>query len=328
MKLLIVLRHPFELWNAPDWVAERLREDFPQLEVVHLKDYVGLDEEIKNAEIVIAWSLRPEQIKSAKHLRWVHSTAAAVHQLLFPELANSDIVLTNARGVHGPVVAEHVMALIFALAKRIPQAVRLQEKHLWGQQALWETKPRPREIAGATLGLIGLGSIGTAVAKHAAALNMRVIAAREHPGKPKPDGVSEVFSGSQLEMLLAQSDYVVLATPVTANTRQLMNGGRFAQMKPESCLINVGRGSLVDERALAEALRSRQLSGAALDVFEKEPLAADSPLWDLENLLITPHTAGLTEKLWERHYRHITENLRRYLALEPLLSVVDKNRGY
>src|SRR5260221_10354058 len=124
MKLVIVLRHPFELWNAPDWVAARLRQEFPQLEVVHLKDYVGLDEQIRDAEIVIAWSLKPEQVKSAKKLRWVHSTAAAVHQLIFPELVDGDIVLTNARDVHGPVVAEQVMALIFALARKIPQAVR------------------------------------------------------------------------------------------------------------------------------------------------------------------------------------------------------------
>lgn len=328
MKLLMVLRHPFELWNAPAWVAERLRRDFPQLEVVHLKDYAGVDEHIRDAEIAIAWSLRPEQIKSARNLRWIHSTAAAVHQLIFPELVESDIVLTNAREVHGPVVAEHVIALVFALAKRIPQAVRLQEKHIWGQKLIWETLPRPREVGGATLGLVGLGSIGRAVARHAAALGMRVIAAREHPEKPAPEGVERVFSPAQLEELLSQSDYVVLTTPVTANTRQLMNAARLAHMKPDACLINVGRGSLIDEAALAEVLRKRKIGGAALDVFAKEPLAVDSPLWDMENLLITPHTATLTEKLWERNYALISENMRRYLAGQPLLAVVDKQKGY
>jgi phosphoglycerate dehydrogenase-like enzyme len=328
MKLLIVLRHPFELWNAPDWVASRLRQEFPQLEVVHLKDYVGLDEQIRDAEIVIAWSLKPEQVKSAKKLRWVHSTAAAVHQLIFPELVEADIVLTNARDVHGPVVAEHVMALIFALAKKIPQAVRFQQNHVWGQQTMWETKPRPREIAGATLGLVGLGSIGTQVAKHAFALGMRVIATREHPEKPIPEGIDHVFSPAELHTLLAQSDYVVLAAPVTTQTRQLIDATRLSQMKPDACLINVGRGTLVDQAALAHALESKTIGGAALDVFDKEPLPADSPLWDLENLLITPHTAGLTERLWERNYKLIAENLRRYLAHQPLLSIVDKKKGY
>jgi phosphoglycerate dehydrogenase-like enzyme len=328
MKLLIVLRHPFDLWNAPDWVADRLRQEFPQLDVVHLKDYAGVDAQILDAEVVIGWSLRPEQVKSAKQLRWVHSTAAAVHQLIFPELVESDIVLTNARDVHGPVVAEHVMALIFALAKRIPQAVRFQEKHVWGQKAMWESQPRPREIAGATVGLVGLGSIGRAVARHASALGMRVIAAREHLEKPVPQGAEQIFSPAQLDALLGQSDYVVLAAPVTPSTQHLIDAHRLAAMKPDAYLINVGRGSLVDHAALAAALRNRRIGGAALDVFDKEPLAADSPLWDLENLLITPHTAGLTEKLWERNYALIVENLRRYLAHQPLLSTVDKNKGY
>jgi phosphoglycerate dehydrogenase-like enzyme len=309
-------------------VADRLRQEFTQLDVVHLKDYAGVDKQILDAEVVIGWSLRPEQVKSAKNLRWVHSTAAAVHQLIFPELVESDIVLTNARDVHGPVVAEHVMALIYALAKRIPQAVRFQEKHVWGQNAIWESQPRPREIAGATVGLVGLGSIGRAVARHASALGMRVIASREHSQKPKPPEVQEVFAPAELNLLLAQSDFVILAAPVTPNTHHLIDAKRLAQMKPDAYLINVGRGSLVDHAALAAALRNRRIGGAALDVFDKEPLAADSPLWDLENLLITPHTAGLTEKLWERNYALIAENLRRYLAHRPLLSIVDKKKGY
>src|SRR6266702_3492083 len=201
-KLLIFVHHPFDLWNAPSWFAERLQAEFPQLKVVHLPDYKRVDAEISDAEIGIAWSIRPEQIKAAKKLRWIHSPAAAVHQLIFPELVDSDIVLTNARDVHGPVVAEQVMALIFALAKKIPQAVRFQQEHVWGQQAMWETKPRPREITGATLGLVGLGSIGTQVAKHAFTLGMRVIATREHPEKPKPPNVEVIFPPDDLHLLL------------------------------------------------------------------------------------------------------------------------------
>ena len=328
MKLLIVIRHRFELWNPPDWLAERLRRDFPELEVVHLKDYSGIEEHIRDAEIAIAWSLRPEQIKLARNLRWLHSTAAAVHQLIFPELVNSEIVLTNAGSVHGPVVAEHVMALIFALAKRIPQAVRLQEKHFWGQTVMWDSQPRPREISGEVLGLVGVGSIGSTVARLATALGMVVIAVREHAEAPKPEGVDHVFSPEQFEGFLAQSDYVVLAAPVTPETRQLMNAARLRQMKRDAYLVNVGRGALVDQGALAIALRERQLAGAALDVFEKEPLPPDSPLWDLDNVLITPHSAGLTENLWQRHYDLFQRNLSRYLSGEPLLGVVDKHRGY
>jgi len=326
-KLLIFVHHPFDLWNAPTWFSERLQESFPELLVVHLPDYKRVDEEIVDSEIAITWSLRPEQIKAAKKLRWIHSPAAAVHQLIFPALVESEIILTNAREVHGPVVAEHVIALILALAKKIPGSVHLQDKHVWGQQILWDERPRVREVAGATVGLIGLGSIGRAVAKSAKALGMRVVAVREHPEKGS-EGADAVFGPSQIDEVFRQADYMVLAAPVTAGTKAIANVDRLALMKPDACLINVGRGPLVDEPALATALREKKIGGAALDVFPKEPLPTDSPLWDVPNLLITPHTAALTDKLWERHYALFSENLRRYLAGVPLLGLVDKEKGY
>ena len=328
MKLLIVLHHRFELWNAPDWFADRLQSDFPQVQIVHFSSYDGIEPQLRDAEIIVTWSLQPEQFRVAKQLHWIHSPAAAVHQLMFPDLVQSDVILTNAREVHGPVVAEHVVALIFALAKQIPQAVRLQQKHVWGQEIMWSGLVRPREVAGATLGLVGLGSIGREVTTRAAALGMKVIATRENPAKGRPDGVEQVYPASEINTLLERSDYVVLAAPTTAATTGLINAERLARMKPEAFLINVGRGPLVDEAALAVALRSKKIGGAALDVFEQEPLPADSPFWDLENLLLTPHTAGLTDKLWERHYVLISENLHRYLARQPLLALVDKTKGY
>ena len=328
MKLLILLHHRFDLWNAPEWFPERLRKDFPQLDVVHLSSYDGFEDHLQDAEIVIAWSLRPEQFKAARKLRWIHSPAAAVHQLIFPELVNSDVILTNSSQVHGPVVAEHVIALLFALAKRLSDAVCLQQKHSWGQESMWRGRPRPRELAGATVGLVGIGSIGRGVAKRASALGMRVVATREHPEKESPENVDQIFPNSQIDALLCQSDYVILAAPLTSATRSLMNADRFEKMKADACLINVSRGPLVDQDALAQALREKKIGGAALDVFDQEPLPSDSPLWDLENLLITPHTAAMTEKLWERHYKLISENLRRYLAHHPLQAMVDKQKGY
>ena len=327
MKLLIFVCHPFGLWNAPDWFPERLRREFPQVDVVHLLGYQRVDAEISEAEIAVTWSVRPEQITAAKKLRWIHSPAAAVHQLIFPEIVESDIVLTNAREVHGPMVAEHVIALIFTLAKKIPDAVRLQQKHDWGQQKVWDELPRVRELAGATVGLIGLGSIGRAVARYAKALGMRVVAVREHPEKGS-EGADAVLGPAQMDEVFKQADYVVLAAPVTNHTQALANAERLALMKSDACLINVARGQLVDEIALAIALREKKIGGAALDVFPKEPLAAESPLWDVPGLLITPHTAVLTDKLWERHYDLFAENLRRYLRGQKLLGVVDKGKGY
>jgi phosphoglycerate dehydrogenase-like enzyme len=157
---------------------------------------------------------------------------------------------------------------------------------------------------------------------------MRVVALREHPEKEKPESVDAVFAPPELDRLLQQSHYVVVCAPLTPATHGLINAARLAAMRADSFLINVGRGPQVDGAALAEALSARRIAGAALDVFDEEPLPADSPLWGIENLLITPHTAGLTEKLWQRHYDLFSANLRRYLAGEPVLFMVDKEKGY
>jgi len=328
MKLLIVVHHRFALWNVPAWFGERLSQEFPQLQITLRTSYDGIEQDLRDAEIIFTISLRPEQFAAARSLRWIHAPTAAVHQLLFAELVNSDVVVTNSREVHGPVVAEHVMALIFALAKKIPQAAAFQQKRVWGQEAIWTDGVHPREIAGATVGLIGVGSIGRRVAQMASALGMRVIAVREHVEKENPEGVQEVFAPSAIDQMLKQSDYVVLAAPLVAATTGLINADRLAAMKPDAYLINVGRGAQVDEAALVEALRTRRIAGAALDVFEREPLPPESPLWGLDNLLITPHTAGLTEKLWHRHYELFSDNLRRYMGRQPLRFVVDKHKGY
>jgi D-2-hydroxyacid dehydrogenase (NADP+) len=323
MKLLILPYHRHSFWNAPLWFSERLRKEFPHLEVVHSGDLDQIEKQISDAEIVVTWLLRPEQFNVAAKLRWIHSPAAAVHQLMFPELIHSGVILTNGREVHGATVAEHVIALIFALAKKLPLSMRCQEQRVWGQNQVWESRPQPREVAGATLGLVGLGSIGREVAKRASALGMRVVAVRKRVEREKPANVEQVYASSQIESMLAQSDYAVLAAPLTASTTGMINTARLASMKPDGYLINVSRGPLVDE-----SLRSGKIAGAALDVFEKEPLPPESPLWDLQNLLITPHTAGFTEKLWDTHYAFFTGNLRRYLNHQPLIAIVDKSKGY
>ena len=328
MNLLIVVHHHLDLWNVPAWFGERLAKEFPALQITVRNSYKGIESDLRTAEVIFTISVRPEQFAAAQNLRWIHAPTAAVHQFMFPELVQSEVVLTNSREVHGPVVAEHVMAVIFALAKKIPQAALFQQQHVWGQAAMWTEGMHLREIAGATLGLIGVGSIGRRVAKMASALGMSVIAVREHVEKGCPEGVEAVFAPTALDDLLWQSDYVVVAAPLIGATEGLINADRLAVIKPGACVINVGRGPQVDVVALAEALRTHRIAGAALDVFDEEPLPADSPLWSVENLLITPHTAGLTEKLWHRHYDLFSNNLRRYLAGQQLQFVVDKQKGY
>ena len=353
MKLLIIIQHPFALWCAPEWLGDRIHRDFPQIQVDQRNSYKDVEEHIRDADIFFGWSLRGDQVRAAKKLRWIHSTAAAVHQLMSPELRSGDIIVTNARSVHGPVVAEHAMALIFALAKRLPAAVRYQQQHVWAQEQITYQHPHPTELAGSTLGLIGYGAIGSEVARSAVALGMRVLAVRQHPEKesgtnspnhkalssrtsaadfaarvegPLPD--IKTFGLDRVDEVISEADFLVLAAPLTEKTRHIINAERLASMKPGSYIINVARGALIDEAALTDALRGRRIGGAALDVFDHEPLPTGSPLWDLDNLLITPHTAATSDKMWERHYALIKENTRRYLAREPLLGLVDKQVGY
>jgi len=327
MKVLLAIHHRFELWNAPQWLGPRLQQEFPDNKFVQLPNLDRLVSEIADAEVLVGWQLRPEQFRAAHKLRWIHATTAAVHQLMFPELVASDVRVTNSTSIHGPVVAEHAIALVLALAKGFHFAVNQQAQHRWAQQDLWSSPFRPREVAGATLGVIGLGAIGRECVRLAKAIGMRVMALREHPEKGT-EGADQVLGPAQLDQLLAEADYVLLAAPLTARTRALFNDATFSKMRSDACFLNVSRGDLVDETALERALRSGKIRAAALDVFQTEPLPPESPLWNLENLLITPHSAALTDKLWNRHYLRIAENLRRYMAGQALLGEVDKQKGY
>jgi D-2-hydroxyacid dehydrogenase (NADP+) len=229
--------------------------------------------------------------------------------------------------VHGPVVAEHAITVLLALAKRLPQAMHYQREKKWAQTLLWNETPRPREVSGATVVVVGVGGIGSAFIHYAKYFGMHVIAVRENVSKGKSDA-DEVIPLSDLDRVLPRADYVLLCTPVTPATTGMINESRLNRMKPDAYIINVGRGPLIDEAALLHALQTRRIAGAALDVFVEEPLSPESPFWSLSNVLITPHTAAVTERLWDRHYELIADNLRRLLAGQPLLNRVDPRRGY
>jgi len=326
-KIAILLHDEFEMWRPPPWFMETLRKEFPQVEVSSSANKRDDEQALRDADVMIGWSLQPEQLHAAKSLRWIYSITAAVDQFLYPELISSEITLTNAGRVHGPVVAEHAIAMLLALAKRLPSATRYQQRRKWAMEAIWKEQPRPREVRGATLVVIGLGSIGAEVASMAAALKMHVIGVREHPERGAAEA-HEVVGYDSLDGAIARADFVVLAAPLTERTQHFIDTGRLQQFKPTAFLINVSRGALVDEAALVKALRDRKIAGAALDVFEEEPLSRWSPLWKMPQVLITPHTAFLTENVWQRHYDVFVSNLKRYLAGQPLEGVIDKKRGY
>jgi len=326
-KIAILLHDEFEMWRPPAWFVEKLRAEFPQIEVKYSAAKRDDQQALEGADVMIGWALPPEQLHAAKNLRWIYSITAAVDQFLYPELISSEIVLTNAGSVHGPVVAEHAIAMLLALAKRLPSAVRYQDRRKWAMEAIWKEQPRPREVRGANLVVVGLGSIGAEVASMAAALKMHVVGVREHPARGGA-GAHEVVGYDAFDGALARADFVVLAAALTERTRHLVDARRLQIFKPSAFLINVSRGALVDEGALVKALRDRKIAGAALDVFEQEPLSRWSPMWKMPQVLITPHTAFLTENVWHRHYETFAANLKRYLAGQQLEGAVDKKKGY
>jgi phosphoglycerate dehydrogenase-like enzyme len=329
-------------WSPPPVIVERLRDALSadwelidvQAPVTGRGDGGGLSEEairaIRGAEIYFGLGLPHAVLLAAlegdSRLRWIHSGAAGVASLLHPELVESDIVLTNSAGVHAQPIAETVIGMMLYFARGFDHALRAQTRAVWDPEPFERTDSGVRELSGATLGIVGYGGIGRAVAERARALGMRVIAAKR---RPAADYAVEILSGDgALERLLEQSDIVVLSLPSTPMTRGMIGARELAGMKPGAVLINVARGDIVDEAALLDSLTSGLLRGAGLDVFTREPLPADSPLWRMPNVLITPHVSATSPNFWERESELILDNLERYLAGRDLRNVVDTAAGY
>jgi phosphoglycerate dehydrogenase-like enzyme len=279
--------------------------------------------EIEDADAIFEHGVSPEMIRRAKKLRWIQRGGVGVEGLMFPELVNSDIVLANARGTTGINIAEHVMALILAFSRTINILVKRQMDKVWESRANLPVI----EIAGETLGIIGLGSIGLQVAKRAHAFDMRLLAV-DATQTEKPDYVESLWRLDRLHEMLEQADFVSICCPLTPETEGMMSTAEFRVMKPTAFLINIARGKIVDQPALIEALRAGKLAGAGLDVTNPEPLPKESPLWEMDNVIITPHHAGQSPKAPRRVFELFCENLKRFVAGEPLINVVDKTRGY
>lgn len=321
------VRYPNGVWNLPREQARALAGGIPDVEVWCPETSEEAEVMLQDADVVVGFAVRPDNLARAARLRWIHCTAASVRGVLFPALVESPIVLTNARGLHGDAMAEHALGVMLAFARKLHHARDAQRARDWAQEAQWSESPALGSLAGTTLGLVGLGAVGSALAVRARALGMRVIALRKRPAAD-PSPADEQWPTSRLDDLLALADWLVLAAPHTPETDGMIGAAELARMKPGARLVNLGRGALVDEGALVAALRSGRLAGAALDVFAEEPLPETSPLWDLREVIVTPHTSGLGPRYWERAMTQFTENLKRWLAGEPLRNVVDKRAGY
>jgi phosphoglycerate dehydrogenase-like enzyme len=281
--------------------------------------------------------ITPPLLTAARRLRWVQAPTASLEHYVFPALIDHPCVLTNMRGLFGDVIADQVMGYVICFARNLHRYIRNQMAARWepvggevervafasGPAAVTAIDRAHRPLAGATLGIIGLGAIGSEIARRAGAFGMRVVAV-DPLVQEAPAGVEVVWRPEELSKLLSASDYVVIAAPHTPQTARLFRRPQFQQMKRGAYLINIGRGAIVDLTDLVIALQAGEIAGAALDVFETEPLPPEHPLWKLENVILTPHVAGYSPAIAGRHLAVLLENIRRFVAGQPLQNVVTK----
>jgi phosphoglycerate dehydrogenase-like enzyme len=345
--------------------AERLAkivEAARPMTVVNARDEVEARAEIAEADAFFG-KLTPELLGAARQLRWVQAPTASLEHYMFPALVEHPSVLTNMRGLYSDVIADHVFGYVLCFARNFHHYIRNQLDARWApvggkaestvravarkvHRRLEETVGKPEasgfvtgpaqvsavdrshlHLADATLGVVGLGQIGSEVARRGLAFGMRVLAV--DPVQPAaPSGVAALWRLDRLPDLLGESDFVVIAAPHTPETVKLFRRAQFRQMKASAYLINIGRGAIVDLQDLVAALRAAELAGAGLDVYETEPLPPDHPLWAMPNVILTPHVAGASPRIAERHLAVLLDNVRRFARGEPLATVVDKKRWF
>jgi phosphoglycerate dehydrogenase-like enzyme len=325
--ILEFVRFAHGIWNAPAPLVSAIAERHPAARITSPRDQDEADRLLPDAEVVLGWAVQERNFATAKRLRWVHVTAAGVGSLLFPAMVESDVIVTNGRGLHSEAMAEHTIGVLLAFVRKLHLARDAQRERRWAQEPLYHEPPAFGRLAGGTLLVVGLGAIGSAIATRAAALGMRVVAVRKRPAAD-PAPAHEQHPIAELPRLLGEADAVVLAVPLTPETGKLIGAAELARMKASAVLVNLGRGRLVDEAALIDALRDGRIAGAALDVFETEPLAETSPLWEMPQVILTPHVSGFGPAYWERALAMFEDNLDRWLDGRPLVNVVDKRAGY
>jgi D-2-hydroxyacid dehydrogenase (NADP+) len=292
----------------------------PSVEIVAVADRTRLTEEqLRQAEVVLCWDFGPEHLTRCPNLRWIHKMSTGVDRMLYPELVASSILLTNSSGAHAIPMAEHVIGVMLAIVKDLPGSFRKQLNHTWG-------KEYTRELCGKTIGIVGTGHVGGEIAKRAQAMEMTVLGLRRR--ERATDYVDEMYPADRLRDLLQRSDFVVVALPLTRATRHCFGAVEFNAMRSDAYFINIARGEVVQEDALIKALQDGRIAGAALDVAAVEPLPASSPLWDMKNVIITPHTSGHSVNVNARAVALFCDNLLRYQRGEPLINIVDRQAGY
>ena len=305
--------------------------DDPQLASLHGLPHIVVQNEEDlaraphEATAILHWSGKRDLLRSAflahPNLRWVHSRSAGLDSVLFPELVSSPALLTNGTGVFSQSLGEFALAMILYFAKDFPRMLRNKAAHRWEQYDV-------DEISNQTVGIVGYGDIGRAVARRVHAMGMKVLALKRHAPAGSDPLIEQFYKPEDLHTMVGRCDYVVASAPLTAETRHMLSDAAFAAMKPSTVVINVGRGPVVDQNALIAALNQRKIRGAGLDVFENEPIPPDDPIWALENVFISPHTADHTHDWLDQAMQFFLRQYERFREGETLENIVEKHLGY
>lgn len=340
-RLVLDLRAQRPVWRVTPEVVAQIRGALPsEWDLVEVQAAVSSDGDggagspeavaaARGAEIYLGFGVPPGVVTGGSGtLRWAHSCTAGVSAGLAAALRGSGIHFTNSAGVHAEPVADWVLAAIAYFAKGLDHTVRAQAERRWIQGAFGDRTIRVRELAFLRVGIVGLGGIGSAVARRALALGMRVAGIRRRPDRGGPPGVAWVGGGTDLGRLAAESDVLVITAPRTPETDGAVGRATLERLPAGAVVVNVSRGALLDEQALLERLESGALRGAALDVFATEPLPPEHPLWTHPRVLASPHVSSVTDRFWEREAALMVDNIRRYLAGTPLANLVDLDAGY
>jgi phosphoglycerate dehydrogenase-like enzyme len=295
------------------------------IDTVKATEHDEVLKEVKDAEVLFSNKITPEMFRRAEKLKWIQSPFVGVDSLLIEDVKKSDVIVTSTKGIHSIQASDHVFALILFFSRKLNEIVEEKRRKFWKKRHPFPFEPLD-ELNGKTLGIIGLGSIGREVARKGKCFGMKVLGIKRTP--EEVDNVDRVYGIEGLDEVLKESDFLVLCVPHTKETEKLIGERELRLMKNSAYLINIARGGVVDEEALIRALREGWIRGAGLDVFSQEPLPPSSPLWEMENVIITPHVAGSTPYYWDRAVSIFVENLGRFLRGEELINVVDKEKGY
>ena len=328
MKVLCTTFHDeFPGWTLPEWCTAELHEHHPDFKIVRLTSRESVSRELPDTAIWLTYRVTPEEVRIAKNLKWIHAPMTGLDWILIPEVIHSEILVSSSKGVHAIPIAEHTLALMLQFSRRMVPCFENQQKAIWDRRGIWESALPFNELFGKTVCILGVGMIGSEIARRAKAFGMNVVGVRRNIDQ-RIDAVDRLFPPSMLDEILPTVDYLIIATPTTSETQGMIGRPQFERMKKTAFLVNIARGDILDQNALIDALNAGRIAGAALDVFAPDPLPNGHPLFSTKNLVITPHISGNSPMLWRRVMDIWLENIRRFRTGQSLINQVDKTRGY